>query len=103
MIENLLIAFCIGILVAGWLIIIRNIVDLIKNEFTYINHTIIACAIHKYHMHLIEEGLFDRNNIDVTYEDMEDYDTTQERFWDWGYTRILPPEKFELIKPFINR
>ena len=33
--------------------------------------------------------------------DMEEYDQTFKRWWDWGYTRILPPAKYELVKPHI--
>lgn len=24
------------------------------------------------------------------------------RWWDWGYTRILPKDKFEIIKPYLE-
>lgn len=34
---------------------------------------------------------------------MESYDSTFRRFWDWGYTKILPPNYFKLIEPFIER
>lgn len=40
---------------------------------------------------------------DVSYRDMEPFDKTCKRFWDWGYTRILPKEKFEIIKPYITK
>lgn len=33
---------------------------------------------------------------------METYVGTWSRLWDWGYTRILPEEDFELIKPYIK-
>ena len=33
---------------------------------------------------------------------MEDFDKTLFRLWDWGYKNILPKEDFELIKPYIE-
>ena len=38
----------------------------------------------------------------VDYDDKEDYDKTFWRLWDWGHTRILPKDKFEIIKPYIK-
>ena len=99
MIEILLFAFLIIVITFA----IIAVIGLIKNEFTYRNHMKICDAIFAYNMYLIEEGRYDPSNQVVTFDDMEDYDVTQRRFWDWGYTRILPPEKFELIKGFIKR
>jgi hypothetical protein len=39
----------------------------------------------------------------VDYNDEESYEKTLFRLWDWGYTRILPKDKFEIIKPYIDR
>lgn len=33
---------------------------------------------------------------------MEDFDKTLFRLWDWGYKNILPKEDFELIKPYLK-
>jgi hypothetical protein len=33
---------------------------------------------------------------------MKDFCVIWIRFWDWGYTRILPKEDFELIKPYLE-
>lgn len=52
----------------------------------------IASGIHQY---ILAGG------TDVTYADMESYLRTIIRFWDWGYTRILPPDKFEKIRPYL--
>lgn len=72
---------------------------LIKNDVTYTNRIIISTAIFKYTMSLIEKHIYE---CEVNYEDMEPYDKTFNRFWDWGYKRILPKEKFEIIEPFIE-
>lgn len=45
------------------------------------------------------EGIY---AYEVSPSDMETYDSTLWRLWDWGYTRILPKEKFELVKPYIR-
>lgn len=69
-----------------------------KNSNTYKNRQIILNAIFVYQMKCIwnhEEGV-------VEYSDMSHYDKTFYRIWDWGYTRILPKEKFEVIKPYIG-
>lgn len=75
-------------------------IALLKNDITYKNHMIIANAIHEYGM--IKIHLHQWNSIAVDFDDMEPYVATYTRWWDWGYTRILPPEKFEIIKPYIR-
>jgi hypothetical protein len=72
---------------------------LIKNNVTHTNRLIIIEAIFKYKMSLIEKHIYE---CEVNYEDMELYDKTFNRFWDWGYKRILPKEKLEIIEPFIE-
>lgn len=74
---------------------------LIKNLVTLRNHNIIDEAIFNYRVNSIRKGEF--VNYSVDYIDSEDYEKTFFRFWDWGYTRILPKEKYEIIKPFIKK
>jgi hypothetical protein len=81
------------------LVLIYNIVLLIKNEVTFKQHERISVAIYRHHIHKLENNEFD---YEVDYSDMESYDDTLNRLWDWGYTRILPPDKFEIIKPFLE-
>lgn len=71
---------------------------IIKIENTSKKRIIIAEAIYKYQAERIEKRL----PILVNFEDMEDYDKTLHRFWDWGYTRILSKYNFQLIKPYIK-
>lgn len=82
-------------------------VMIVKNCVTYHNHRIISRAIYYYSIATIHE-YFEAGKIDdvdyiVTYDDMEQYEKTIWRLWDWGYTRILPTEKFEIIKPYIEQ
>lgn len=74
------------------------IVIMIKNEVTYHHHMMILKAIKKY-----KNMCFNyKKKNDVDYDDMENYMVTFLRFWDWGYTRILPKDKFEIIKLYIK-
>ena len=70
-----------------------------KNENTYRQHKNLADAIFAYGVDCIRN---DREWDHMLYESMEPYEATLFRLWDWGYTRILPPEKFELIKDYIK-
>jgi hypothetical protein len=101
MLEQIFKGFLISLLGVFLLGVIGCFYMSIKCDNTYKNHLIIANAIYLYNKHLIDTGEYTEKNI-VSYSDMEDYDTTLCRVWDWGYTRILPPEKLELIKPFIK-
>lgn len=74
------------------------IVMMIKNEVTYHHHMRILKAIKEYQNMCREYGKIS----DVDYDDMENYECTLFRLWDWGYTRILPKDKFEIIKPYIK-
>ena len=68
----------------------------IKNEITGRNREIIMGAIFVHNIKVRHEKRID-------YDVMEDYDKTLFRLWDWGYTRIVPPEVLEKIKPYIER
>lgn len=93
--QSILLFVAMGAL---FLMMAYELVMWFKNDNTYKNHMIIYYAIREYRRHCI-----DHNSVAlVHYEDVEAYDTTLNRLWDWGYTRILPQEKFEIIKPFIK-
>lgn len=82
--------------------LILLIVASVRSDVVYGNHKIIIEAIEDYHLWLIQNDKYEFNECDVEYADMEDYTTTFLRFWDWGYSRILPPEKLEIVKPYIG-
>ena len=69
----------------------------IKNEVTFKLHQKLDRAIYDYKI----ECIYNRTKFVVDHSDMESYYRTLHRFWDWGYTRILPKEKFEIIKAYI--
>ena len=92
-------------MVIFWSIVVFILIVIIlcvKNEITYINSNIIIRAIRTYRHDLINNHKFDELKTSVDYSDMEDSSRTFWRLWDWSYKRILPPEKFEIIKPFIK-
>jgi hypothetical protein len=70
-----------------------------KNDVTLRHRLIIIEAIHDYGVDMIYQG----QTPQVSYDDMEDYDKTYYRLWDWSYKRIVPPKEFELIKPYIKK
>ena len=74
------------------------IVKLIKNEVIYRQRKKILKAIKEYENMCYKHG--EISNVDC--ENIENYDSTLFRIWDWGYTRILPKDKFEIIKPYIK-
>lgn len=74
---------------------------LIKNHVTSRMQGKIIDAIFVYSMTCLDKYDFVSAHL-VEFDDMESYEKTLFRLWDWGYTRILPPEKFELIKPYIK-
>lgn len=89
--------FSILILASSGIILVMCVVMLAKNDNTYRNHMIIINAIHSYIQHCIITGAIPK----VDYMDEESYEKTLFRIWDWGYTRILPPDKLAIIDPFI--
>lgn len=73
-----------------------------KVENALICHMIIIRAIREYQKdRILAKDLAHIN--DVKSKDMEDLEQTIYRLTDWGYKRILPKEKYKLVKPFINR
>lgn len=81
-------------------IIVLLIVALVKNEVTYRNRLKILNAIFLYDLDQIDLGICDFPDL---VSEMESYDKTLWRWWDWGYTRILPERYFLLIEPFIEK
>lgn len=73
---------------------------MLRNTVACNQRTIIIDAIHRYHYDLIEQDIF---TYVVEYSDMESYGKTLWRLWDWGCKRILPSDKYEIIKQYIKR
>lgn len=76
------------------------LVMLAKLSVTMENRLIITQAIFKYQLDASKCEEFEWT---VDYSDMESYDRTLWRLWDWGYKRILPKEKFEYLGDYIGK
>lgn len=70
----------------------------IKGMNTTEQRSVIFTAIFKYSATCIRN----RWPICVEFQDMEPYYSTLFRLWDWGYTQILPAEKYKAIEPYIK-
>lgn len=98
MLASVLLSLCIAGLIMGAIM-------LIKNEVTWHNRMIVFNAIFLYCRDVVDHHDFSESDDPpymVYFGDEEDYEKTLYRLWDWGYTRILPPDKFEIIKPYIK-
>lgn len=69
-----------------------------KNINTYIQYRRIVDAIFDY----AEDKKAPISEVIAMCNSMAAYGTTLFRWWDWGYTRILPKELFEKVKPYIK-
>ena len=87
----ILLGLCVIVLIFSFMMSLKNL-----NTY-YKRHKIIE-AIGYYVCKCISDNL----EPDVSFNDMESYNRTLCRLWDWSYTRILPKEKFEIIKPYID-
>lgn len=88
-----------NIIVAAWLAIFLTLVyGAFKNDRTLKMHNLILRAINEYHTDCIKK----RTTFEVDYDDIEDFNKTLKRWWDWGYKRILTKDKLEIIRKFID-
>lgn len=69
-----------------------------KKENTSNKRTLIITAIYIYKM----ECSIEETKPLVDYSDMEPYSKTLWRIFDWSHERILPADKLEIIKEYIN-
>lgn len=92
----LIIALVICVLALIFLIVLS-----FKNQNTAKNQIKILNAITDYQNDCVKKDMY-KEALNVTIQDKEDYDKTFWRLWDWGYTRILPEDKYEIIKPYIK-
>lgn len=59
---------------------------------------VIMTAIRRYRMDAIADG----KHPDIEYADMEGIWSSIGRWWDWRFNYILPPDKYELIRPYVE-
>lgn len=66
---------------------------LIRNTVAYQNRVKILNAIYAYNLNHIST---------ISYGEMEPYEFTLFRIWDFGCTRIVPLETFKMIQPYLH-
>lgn len=95
-----------NIIVRGWIVICCILIIVFCFCHLMICRSEIACrmqikinkAIYKYRCDCIKTNKIPK----VDYDDEEAYEKTMWRLWDFGYKNILPKEKYEIIKEFIE-
>ena len=89
-----------NIFIAFWLAVFFGLIYMaFKNDRAIKMHNVILQAIRDHHTDCIKK----RTTFSVDFDDMEDFNKTLRRWWDWGYKRILPKEKLEIIEKFIDK
>lgn len=71
-----------------------------KNNNTFNKRCVIINAIFEYNKDIINGVVTGQL---ISFNDLENYDRTLWRLWDWGYKSILPKDKYELIKDYIDK
>lgn len=79
-----------------WLVF--EVVLLLKNDNTYHQHMKILKAIFEY-----GKDTGEHSKAIEYMQSFEKYDKTLYRLWDWGCTRIVPKDVYEVIKPYIGQ
>ena len=92
---------CFTLIAIGILVALCGIYIVIKNQNACDRRAEIIDAIYEYRLDLIRSNK--RDQIEVDFEDMEPYEATLHRIFDWGYKNILPEGKYEIIKKYIVR
>lgn len=97
--EHIILAHIMYVIwVIYFLVIILCIFTIVRNNVTVSNRCKINDAIYLYQCECRNKKVAPK----VTYSDKEEYYNTLRRIYDFGYTRILPKDKFEIIKPYIK-
>ena len=89
---------CAIIIAACIIALIVCFIALRKANNTFRNEMIMTNAIYEYQKYCIANNL----PMEVSYEDIKPDKEIFRNLFDWGYTNILPKEKFEIIKPYIE-
>lgn len=88
-----------ALIIILWAILVGCFVMLVKNNVTYNHLSLISSAICLYNLDMISQH---KERV-VDFDDMRSYDVVLFRIWDWGYKHILPPDKFAIIEPYIDK
>lgn len=86
-------------LITALVVIVMFVLTVAKRNNAYRNRAIIWMAITDYRLALYSLG---KKDAYVSVNDMESYEKTVFRLFDWGYKNILSPDKFEIINHYID-
>lgn len=77
----------------------------VKNFITKWHHDRISESIHQYRRNVIDNHDYRTGyaTFQVGYNDMEAYEKTLFRFWDWSDKHILSKDKFAIIEPYLKK
>lgn len=78
--------------------VVYTVLLMIRNELAYKQFIRLTDAVYAY----INECILQETQPVVQFSDFADYDDIASRVWDWSDRDILPPEKYEIIKPFLK-
>lgn len=92
-VNDLDIIFIIGIITIALLFFLQ-----VKNSVTAFQHKKISNAIFEFRVAHFDDA---KTKDLVRYSDMEPYETTLFRLWDFGNKNILPKWQYDLIKKYL--
>lgn len=100
-VRNLALSICfVGIFVC-FVRLIMCVYMLIKCNRTYKCRTIINNAICYYFEDQIKNGAYIVEDMKSTFDSLESFDDTLNRWWDWGLSRIAPLDVMDKIGRFL--
>lgn len=88
--DTFIFIICVFALLISIFLMFRN-----SKALSLRNH--VRRAILEYRMDCFVKGI----NPEIMYEDMESFYSTVFRFWDFSHKRILPKDKYKLIKKYL--
>ena len=93
--KEILLVIALSALLAGFVYVVLM---MIRNEIAYKQFVRLTNAVYAY----INECIMQEIQPVVHYSDFADYDEIASDIWDWSDKGILPPDKYEIIKPFLK-
>lgn len=94
--------YIIGLIICG-LVLIMCTIGLIGAEINFEIRMDLLNAIYAYKTKYIHTDEWEKIWL-VDYDDIYDFNMIQDCFpWLWKHEKHLPPEKFEIIEPFLSK
>lgn len=100
MIVNVIVFMVLSGIIVLFIIVVYCVMMIIKNNVNYKNHNKILNAIDNYNFDMIKQGK--PENVIHCGDEIKNYDKILNNIFDWGYKNILPKDKFEKIRNYIE-